>query len=214
MIRKAIVIVIALLTSIGLLAGCGGVKQADLDAANAAKATAEAQVTSLQSQLTATNTAKTKAEADLAVANTAITKAQTDLAASQKALTDAQAKATSDLVSAKADLATAQNNLSKSNTDLSTAQQSFSTLNTSVKTAQSFVDVAIAYINFEIVANIGSETDIVAAFVTTSTAVSATKDTTLNDAWNAVMAQGTDSSVMTFLKLLGQRLTETKPKTN
>ncbi len=210
MIRKTIVIVIALLTSIGLLAGCSGVKQADLDSANAAKAAAEAQVTSLQSQLTAASTAKTKAEADLAVSNTAITKAQTDLAASQKALTDAQAKATSDLVAAKADLATAQNNLSKSNTDLSTAQQSISTMNTSVKAYQPYVEIATAYFEYQRLAHSGVvwDTLLQTAIPKIESAVYATKDSALINAWD------NDTTEISFYELLVKRLTELKPKTN
>jgi hypothetical protein len=67
-----------LLLMVGLLASCSGVKQSDLDAANAAKTAAETQVASLQSQLT--------------TAKTATTQAQNELTTTQQLLTDANAK--------------------------------------------------------------------------------------------------------------------------
>jgi len=58
--RKKILIGMSLLLIVGLLAGCGGVKQADYDAA-------KAQVTSLQSQVNAANAVKAKADANKAL---------------------------------------------------------------------------------------------------------------------------------------------------
>jgi outer membrane murein-binding lipoprotein Lpp len=73
--KKYILIGTSLLLVIGLLAGCGGVKQEDLDAANAAKNAAQAQVTTLQNevdtlqnQLDAASAAQSQAEANKAIA--------------------------------------------------------------------------------------------------------------------------------------------------
>lgn len=90
---------------VGLLASCSGVKQADLDAANAAKAAAEAQVTTLQGQLSAANAAKTKAE--------------TDLAAAHATIADVQAQ----LTTAKGDKTSLQNQLSSAQTSLADANK-------------------------------------------------------------------------------------------
>jgi predicted ester cyclase len=60
MMRKGVLLGIALSLVVGLLASCGGAKKADLDAANA-------QVTTLQSQLSAANAAKTTADANKAL---------------------------------------------------------------------------------------------------------------------------------------------------
>jgi predicted ester cyclase len=60
MTRKLFLLGIALSLVVGLLASCSGAKKADLDAA-------KAQVTTLQSQLSAANAAKTKADANKAL---------------------------------------------------------------------------------------------------------------------------------------------------
>jgi len=60
MTRKLFLLGIALSLVVGLLASCGGAKKADLDAA-------KAQVTTLQSQLSVANAAKTTADANKAL---------------------------------------------------------------------------------------------------------------------------------------------------
>jgi steroid delta-isomerase-like uncharacterized protein len=55
MVRKGVLLGIALSLVVGLLGSCSGVKKADLDAA-------QSQVTTLQSQLSAANAVKTKAD--------------------------------------------------------------------------------------------------------------------------------------------------------
>jgi predicted ester cyclase len=64
---KKTLIGISLLLIIGLLVGCSGIKQEDLDAANAAKNAAQAQVNTLQTQVNTANAAKTKAEANISI---------------------------------------------------------------------------------------------------------------------------------------------------
>ncbi len=65
---KKILIVMSLLLIVGLLAGCGGVKKADLDAANAQVNTLQNEVNTMQTQLNAANAAKSQAEANESLA--------------------------------------------------------------------------------------------------------------------------------------------------
>lgn len=126
--KKKVLFGITLLLMVGLLASCGGAKQADLDAVNAAKTVAESQAASLQIQLNNANAAVAKAQSDLAAADTAKTQAETDLAA-------AQTKAASDLSAANSAKSTAQAALTKATADLAAAKSALETAQTELTAA-------------------------------------------------------------------------------
>jgi predicted ester cyclase len=69
--KKYILIGMSLLLLVGLLAGCSGVKQADLDAANTAKNAALSQVNTLQNQVSAANAQVSTLQNQLNTANAA-----------------------------------------------------------------------------------------------------------------------------------------------
>jgi steroid delta-isomerase-like uncharacterized protein len=66
-VYKKILIGITLLIIIGVLAGCGGVKQSDYDAAKAQVNSLQGQVNTLQNQVNAANTAKSQLDANKAL---------------------------------------------------------------------------------------------------------------------------------------------------
>ena len=133
--KKKVLFGITLLLMVGLLASCGGAKQADLDAVNAAKTVAESQAASLQIQLNNANAAVARAQSDLATADTAKTRAETDLAAAQKSIKDAQTKAASDLSAANSAESTAQAALTRATADLAAAKSALETTQTELTAA-------------------------------------------------------------------------------
>ncbi|MDD5190450.1 MAG: hypothetical protein PHE50_05345 [Dehalococcoidales bacterium] len=124
--KKRVFLGIALLLVVGLLSSCSGVKQADLDAALADKTAAQAQVTSLQSQLAAANTAKTAAEA-------AVTTANAGKAAAEAALASAQAAATSAADEAEIAEAAMQVQVDEANAKLADAQAALDAANAQIE---------------------------------------------------------------------------------
>jgi hypothetical protein len=103
------------------------------------------------------------------------------------------------------------------NARLSTTQTSLYDLKNSVKTFQSYVQIATTYFAFAAISDSGAQNDVIVAFGNIETAVAATQDATMKTAWKAVWDasannQNTDVPMAEFIRLLGQRLTELKPK--
>ena len=116
--KKKIFIGVALLLTVALLAGCGGIPQEDYDKAVADKDAAQAQVTSLQTQLNTAKADATKAKSDLTAAQSELTKAKSDLEAAQKEAASAKSAASS----AQSQLSTAKTEATKAKSDLTAAQ--------------------------------------------------------------------------------------------
>ena len=151
-----------------------------------------------------------------------LSKAQTDLTAARQELATATAErdlAQSKLNASQAGTSTGQADLAKVAADLAAAKQSLSTLSDAVKRHEAYVDIATAYFGFRAIADTAPQSDVVVAFGKIQTAVSmVTTDADLKAAWDAVWAasaanQDTDAQMTAFVKLLGQRLSETRPKT-
>ncbi|MBI2854682.1 MAG: hypothetical protein HYX87_07170 [Chloroflexi bacterium] len=135
-----------------------------------------------------------------------LSKAQADLAAVQQSLT---------VVTADRDATKSQ--LDKTKADLDTAQKALSTVSASVKGTQPYVDVASAYLSVAAAGLAGGpQTDVLAAVASLSASLSATQDASLKAAWDTFVARaGIDqenAANVAFIKLLIQRLGETKPK--
>jgi len=191
--RIALLVTLLVLTMV-LVTGCSGVSQEDLDAAVKEADALKTQLSSVQADLT-------KSEADFATSQQNLTTVTAD-----------RDSVKSQLDKAKADLTTAQANLSKSSADLATAQQSFSTLNTSVKTYQVYVDIATAWFDYDRLAHMGVTWDTLlqTAIPKIQSAVYATQDSALINAWDTKSVVGE----VQFYELFLKRLTELKPKTN
>jgi chromosome segregation ATPase len=233
--RISLGIILVVLT-VSLLSGCG-VSKDSYDAALKTSADTQAQMSKAQADLSAAQGQLGKSNSDLAAAQrslasvsserdllkTQLDKAMADLAAAQKASGSsasdlAQLQQAAAAASSERDAARSQ--LDKANSDLSAAQQSLSTLNASVKSQQTFLDVTIAYLNAKVLADSGADTNsLVVAMQKVGSAVAAAQDSSLKAAWDAIVAasqaQGqTDAAEGDFMKVLAQKLADTKPKTN
>ena len=152
-----------------------------------------------------------------------ISAVQTDLASARQELATVTAErdlAQSKLNSSQAGASSGQADLVKATADLAAARQSYAALNDAVKKHEAYVDIGTAYFGFRAIADAAPQAEVVVAFGKIQTAVSmVTADADLKAAWDAVWSaaaanQNTDNAMNAFIKLLGQRLAETRPKTN
>jgi hypothetical protein len=147
-----------------------------------------------------------------------LSEVQIDLATSQQNLAEVSA----DLASARSLLEAnsgPSENESKLGADLAAARQSLSIMKDSVRAYELYVEVAAAYLSFAAISNSGPQNDVVAAFFNIATTVAATNDAGIKTAWSTVWDasaanQDTDTEMAAFVKVLGQRLSEMKPKIN
>lgn len=184
-----------------------------------------------QSDLTTAQLSLTAVTADRDATKAQLSGAQSDLSTAQQSLAavtvDRDATKTQ-LSIVKSDLTTAQQSLSAATaerdavkaqlssvkSDLTTAQQSLTTLNVSLKTGQPYVDIAREYLKLEMAGFSGSNSDAFSAMSQITVSLAAANDQALKATWDTLLDSDSDANYAAFIKLLIQRLSETKPKTN
>ena len=161
----------------------------------------------------------TTALAELANVKTERDNAQRDLAAARGELASAKAErdgAKSDLNNANQRVATAQGDLGRSQSDLATAKQTYEVLKVRAAKAQKYLDVIEAYTRLSLAHVTANHQEWLQAYGQTTSAVAASEDQFLKDAWGSVTKLaangGTEVEVnkldLEFLKLLTKRLGE------
>jgi hypothetical protein len=200
---KRIKVCVAFLLFITLLAS-GCVSKGDYDKAQSDLTTAQQLLTSANSDRDASKTQLSKVESDLTTAQQSLSKAQSDLITAQQSLS-----------TITADRDNLKNQLSKAQSDLIAAQQSLATLNGSLKTAQPYIDIAKGYLNMALAGFSESTPDAIVAISQITMGLAVSNDSALKEAWATFMKSPTNNATnISFVKLLIQRLSETKPKTN
>jgi chromosome segregation ATPase len=180
-----------------LVSGC--VSQSTYDKAQSDLATAQQTLAATATELDATKAQLSKVQSELATAKQSLSTVTADLTAAQQSLS-----------AAIADRDATKNQLSKVQSELSTAQQSLA----ATKTAQPYNDIARGYLNMAVAGLNLSSTDAVGALGQITAAVSTANDPALKTAWDSFIANSSNANNLAFVKLLTQRLNETKSKTN
>jgi chromosome segregation ATPase len=213
--RNAKICIVILLFIALLLSGC--VSKSNYDKSQSDLTTAQLSLTAVTADRDATKAQLSNVQSDLTTAQESLTAATADRDATKAQLSMVKSDLTTaqqSLFTATAERDAARAQLSSVQSDLTSARQSLTTLNSSLKTGQPYVDIAREYLNLEMAGFSGSNSDAFAAISQITVSLAVANDQALKAAWDTLIENNIDANYAAFIKLLIQRLSETKPKTN
>jgi hypothetical protein len=206
-----------------LVSGC--VSKSTFEKAQSDLATAQQSLSATIADRDSTKAQLVKVQSDFTTAQLSLSSVTTDRDTTKTQLvtvTTDRDTTKAQLVKVQSDFTTAQLSLSSVTTDRDTtktqlvkAQSDLATLKASIKTAQPYVDIASAYLKLAVAGLNGSSPDALAAYSQITLGFSAANDSKLQAAWDDLVANSlNEAASISFIKLLAQRLSDTKPNTN